>query len=317
VAKALAFQEEYLKLRDSIFKKDREATFAQLEAKYQNEKKEKQLLKSKTKILEKENEIRKKNIQSIVLASIILGILIVSYLVYYRQKLKNKQQQQEFELKSAITKIETQNKLQEQRLQISRDLHDNIGSQLTFIISSVDNIKYAFDLQNVKLDSKLTNISTFAKATIVELRDTIWAMNKSEISFEDLQSRIHNFIEKAKEAREDILFRFEIDAVLKNTTFTSLEGMNIYRTIQEAVNNSIKYAEASEIQIMIAPEDELIGIAIKDNGKGFDIEQVALGNGIANMRKRITDVGGTLQFNSDPATGTTIAIKLQKPKDKV
>jgi signal transduction histidine kinase len=56
--------------------------------------------------------------------------------------LKNKQQHQEFELKSAMAQIESQNKLQEQRLSISRDLHDNIGAQLTFIISSLENTKF-------------------------------------------------------------------------------------------------------------------------------------------------------------------------------
>ncbi|WP_162127273.1 tetratricopeptide repeat-containing sensor histidine kinase [Flavobacterium phycosphaerae] len=312
--KTVEEQENYIKLRDSVFDVEREQRFSELEAKYQNEKKEKLLLKSKTKILEKENEIRKKNIQFIILTGIILGILIVSYLVYYRQKLKNKQQQQEFELKSAITKIETQNKLQEQRLQISRDLHDNIGSQLTFIISSVDNIKYAFDLQNAKLDTKLSTISTFAKSTIIELRDTIWAMNKSEISFEDLQTRIHNFIDKAKEAKEEIQFRFEIDPDLKNITFTSLEGMNIYRTIQEGINNSIKYAEASQILIKIVPDAHAIKILVEDNGKGFNIENIELGNGIANMKKRIADVGGTFEIHAAMDAGTSIAITLPNRK---
>lgn len=59
------------------------------------------------------------------------------------QKMKTLQLQKN-ELKDALLKIETQNRLQEQRLQISRDLHDNIGAQLTFIISSVDSLKYAF-----------------------------------------------------------------------------------------------------------------------------------------------------------------------------
>ena len=312
--KTVQEQENYIKLRDSVFDIEREQRFSELEAKYQNEKKEKQLLQSKTKILQKENEIRKKNIQSLVLGGLILGILIVSYLIYYRQKLKNKQQQQEFELKSAIAKIETQNKLQEQRLQISRDLHDNIGSQLTFIISSVDNIKYAFDLQNAKLDNKLNSISTFAKSTIIELRDTIWAMNKSEISFEDLQARIHNFIDKAKEAKEEIQFGFDIDPVLKSTTFTSLEGMNIYRTTQEAVNNSIKYAEASNIHITIQPDGDLIVITVKDNGKGFNAEKVELGNGIANMKKRISDVNGTLEIHSEPNKGTAVIITIPNRK---
>jgi signal transduction histidine kinase len=312
--KALGFQEEYLKLRDSIFKKDREATFAELETKYQTEKKEHELLLSKTKILQKENEIKRKNIQSIVLWVVLFGILIVGYLLYHQQKIKNKQQKQEFELKAAISKIETQNKLQEQRLQISRDLHDNIGSQLTFIISSVDNIKYAFDIKNLKLDEKLSTISAFTKSTIIELRDTIWAMNHDEISFEDLRVRIHNFMEKAKEVKENISFAFDIDASLKGITCTSVQGMNIYRTVQEAVNNSIKYADASQIRVNIQMIEEKVSIQISDNGKGFNLEEYELGNGIVNMKKRITDINGSLTIYSKIGQGTTITILLEDIK---
>ena len=180
----------------------------ELEEKYQTAKKEKLLL-------EKEVEIKNTRNKLILVSSIALFVGLLGFLIYRQQKLKNKQQEQEFELKSAISKIETQNKLQEQRLQISRDLHDNIGSQLTFIISSVDNIKYAFEIQNSKLDNKLSSISNFAKSTIVELRDTIWAMNSSEITLEDLQVRIHNFIDKAKEAKESIKFSTAIEENLR------------------------------------------------------------------------------------------------------
>lgn len=305
--KTVQEQENYIKLRDSVFDVERAQRFSDLEAKYQNEKKEKELLQSKTKIMQKENVIRKKNIQFIILGMLLFGILIVAYLVYHQQKLKNKQQKQEFELKSAIVKIENQNKLQEQRLQISRDLHDNIGSQLTFIISSVDNIKYAFDVKNTKLDSKLSNISSFAQSTIIELRDTIWAMNKSEISLEDLQTRIHNFIEKAKEAKEEIHFNFEIDTALKDITFTSLEGMNIYRTIQEAVNNSIKYAEAKELTIDVKKLKDNIQISIQDDGRGFDATDVEKGNGLLNMQKRITEINGSFTLETSHI-GTKITI---------
>ncbi|MBF6640498.1 sensor histidine kinase [Flavobacterium sp. J49] len=284
---------------------------AELETKYQTEKKERLIQKSKAEIATRELEIKKKETQFLILGLISLALLVIIYLVYRQQKLKNKQQEQEFELKSAIAKIETQNKLQEQRLDISRDLHDNIGSQLTFIISSVDNIKYAFDIQNAKLDSKLSGISDFAKSTIIELRDTIWAMNKSEITFEDLQARIHNFIEKAQEAKEDIQFNFDVDATLKNIKFTSVEGMNLYRTIQEAINNSIKYANPKKISISITPKDSVISITIADDGIGFDMEQVEFGNGIHNMRKRIADNGGLFEIISAKETGTKISIQLK------
>ena len=277
----------------------------ELEEKYQSEKKEKQLL-------QKTNEIRNSRNKLILVTSIAFFIGFIGFLVYRQQKLKNKQQQQEFELKSAIVKIENQSKLQDQRLQISRDLHDNIGSQLTFIISSVDNIKYAFEVQNSKLDNKLSSISNFAKSTIVELRDTIWAMNNSEITFEDLQTRIHNFVEKAKEAKEDIVFDFAIEDGLKQTKFTSIEGMNIYRTIQEAINNSMKYAEAKNIKIDINHQNNDILIAIEDDGKGFDNNTIEFGNGINNMKKRIADISGEIEINSSPNSGTKVKIRFPK-----
>jgi signal transduction histidine kinase len=112
-------------------------------------------------LLEKEAESRAKTNLIVVIATLAFFIALVGLLIYRQQRIKNRQQQQEFQLKSAIAQIETQNQLQEQRLAISRDLHDNIGAQLTFIISSVDNIKYAFDIGNAKLDNKLQSISHF------------------------------------------------------------------------------------------------------------------------------------------------------------
>ncbi len=276
---------------------------AELETKYQTAKKEKLLL-------EKEVETKHKNNLLLGVSSLAFLIALIGFMIYRQQKLKNKQQEQEFELKSAISQIETQNKLQEQRLNISRDLHDNIGSQLTFIISSVDNVKYAFDIDNPKLDDKLTNISSFAKETIVELRDTIWAMNSNEISFEDLESRINNFIGKAKEARDEIQFSFQTDANLKDTKLNSIEGMNIYRTIQEAVNNAIKYAQASIISIVVKKWETQIQIMIQDNGIGFDQATIQKGNGLQNMQKRIEDIDGVFSLLSSN-NGTLISIVIK------
>ncbi|MBX9806877.1 MAG: sensor histidine kinase [Flavobacteriaceae bacterium] len=298
--KTVEFQENYIKLRDSVFEIERAKTVTELETKYQTEKKEKLLL-------EKEAEAKQKNTLILGISILAFFIALIGYLIYRQQKLKATQQVQEFELKSAISKIENQNKLQEQRLNISRDLHDNIGAQLTFIISSVDNIKYAFDITNEKLDSKLSNISSFAKETIVELRDTIWAMNSNEISFEDLEIRINNYIEKAKEAKDQISFSFAIDSVLKTQKLTSVQGMNIYRTIQEAVNNSIKYANASVISINAKQVENQLKIIIQDNGLGFDEATVEKGNGLKNMQKRIEEIGGGFHLSSSNE-GTRIEI---------
>jgi signal transduction histidine kinase len=297
---AYLFSNLYSIGKDSLFANEKTKTVFELETKYQTEKKEKLLL-------QKNAEAKQKN--NIIIGVSILAILLalIGFLIYRQQKQKIFQQTQEYKLKKAIVAIENQNKLQEQRLSISRDLHDNIGAQLTFIISSVDNIKYAFDITNNKLDNKLNTISSFAKDTIVELRDTIWAMNSSEISYEDLEVRINNYIEKAKISQENISFSFAIDEELKTQRLTSVQGMNIYRTIQEAVNNALKYANASVITIKAKKLETQTKITIQDNGIGFDQVTIEKGNGLENMQKRIEEIGGEFSLSSGNE-GTKISI---------
>ena len=293
----------YLQYRDSLLNKETNAKISELEVKYETKEKEKLLL-------QKEVESQKQKYLIIALAVFAFFISLIGYLIYRQQKLKNRQQVQEFQLKSAIVQIENQNQLQEQRLSISRDLHDNIGAQLTFIISSVDNIKYAFDIQNEKLDHKLQNISNFAKATIIELRDTIWAMNSNEITFEDLQIRILNFLEKAKAAKEEIDFKFTIDKNLYDLKLNAVFGMNVYRVMQEAINNALKYANPTQIAIDVTKIEGKVSVKISDNGVGFDLKTVEKGNGLNNMQKRIEGIGGLFSMQSEVGSGTTISILL-------
>lgn len=298
--KAYAFSRLYSKGKDEVFESEKTKTVFELEAKYQTEKKEKLLLK-------KEVEAKKKNTTILVLSLLAIFTALLGFLIYRQQRLKNKQQEQEFQLKSAIAQIENQNQLQEQRLSISRDLHDNIGAQLTFVISSVDNLKYGNQISDNRVVNQLTKISDFTKSTIIELRDTIWAMNNNEFSFDDLRSRIFNFIEKAKSAKEEVLFKFNVDSQLSDTRFTSLVGINVYRVIQEAINNAIKYSDAKNITVEVEKNNNQIKITIQDDGKGFDLDTADLGNGIQNMKKRIEDVGGTFELVSEPNKGTQIS----------
>lgn len=238
-AEALEYYEKYKFNEDELLNEAKTEQIAELGIQYDIAEKEKLLLIQRAELVELDYVVQRRNFQIYGVLALILILGLVSYLVYSRQKIKNNQLMKEIELKEALVKIETQNKLQDQRLRISRDLHDNIGAQLTFVISSLDNLKYSFEIKDEKLTSKLLSISRFTTETIYELRDTIWAMNKNEISFEDLESRITNFIDKANFLASDTKFGFICAENLdKNQVFTSIEGMNLYRIIQEAVNNS-------------------------------------------------------------------------------
>jgi signal transduction histidine kinase len=302
---------EYKSIEDSLLNETKTKQIVEVSERYKTAEKEREILVQRAELAEQNVIIQQRNYQLLGLIGLAAILGLVGYLLYNQQKLKNKQLQKESELKEAMVKIETQNKLQDQRLRISRDLHDNIGAQLTFIISSLDNLKYGYNITNQGLEDKLSGISSFTRDTIYELRDTIWAMNKSEITFEDLQSRISNFIEKANITSKDAKFEFTIDDnVNVQTTFTSINGMNIYRIIQEAVNNAIKYAEASLISVKIHSKNDVIEIEVNDNGKGFNMATVELGNGINNMKKRAEEIKAKLIIGSLENKGTQIKLTI-------
>ncbi len=305
----LHYQKLYSIAQDSIFSSRITKEIAEIQEKYDTSQREKEIAQQKEQLLKNELEIKNKNLYALLFGSGFLLFGIVSFGLYKRQQHKKREFKNQIQLKEA----QTYSKLQDQRLRISRDLHDNIGSQLTFIISSIDNLKFLTEATNEKLKNKLTEINQFATSTIGQLRDTIWAMNKNEISYEEFQSRLLTFIEKAKNAASNIHFQFESN-IKGNIVFSSIKGMNIFRVFQEAINNTIKYAEATEIKMLISENVENIEFEIADNGNGFDKNTVELGNGLENMQQRIIEVGGTISINSQPNKGTSI--KIVCPKNK-
>ena len=303
------YQKLYSISQDSIFNSRITKEIADIQEKYNTAKREKEISQQKEQLLKNELEIKNKNFYTVLLGSGFLIFSIVSFSLFKRQQHKRREYKNKLKLKEA----QTYNKLQDQRLRISRDLHDNIGSQLTFIISSIDNLKFLTDSTNEKLKNKLSEINQFANGTIAQLRDTIWALNKNEIAFEDFQTRILSFIEKAKTATTNIKFSFST-SISEDYTFTSIKGINVFRIIQEAINNSIKYSSATEIAVNISENEKIIEISITDNGIGFDLNNIKLGNGLENMQKRIEEIGGTIHIKSKVNEGTTITINCLKNK---
>ncbi len=296
-------------LKDSTINAETNSRVARLQIEFETEKKEKEIAQQKEQLLKNELELKNKNLFTLILG---FGILILGIILFGFYK-RNQHKRKEFLNKLALKESQTYSKLQDQRLRISRDLHDNIGSQLTFIISSIDNLKFLTKKSNLQLQNKLSEINEFANSTISQLRDTIWAMNKNEITFEDLQSRILAFIEKAKTMTNNTQFVF--NSTVKNSiVFSSIKGINIFRVIQEAINNTIKYANASKVFISISENETNLIFEIKDDGKGFDISTVEIGNGLKNMQNRIEEIGGQLTIHSNPNQGTTITISCMKNK---
>ncbi|MBN3583953.1 sensor histidine kinase [Algoriphagus aestuarii] len=292
------YTQEYISLLRKLNEQEILELTSDLESKYQSEKKDKE-------IAENQLTLRTKNIQLFGSLGLAIILAIVGYLLYKQQKLKNRQLQQEVELKAALAQIETQNRLQEQRVLISRDLHDNIGAQLTFIISAIENLNY-FDPIKETLSHRYESIADFAKQTITELRDTIWAMNAGQITWEQLASRISNYLQNAEKA-SSIKFDFQVSETLQaEHKLASADGIQVYRILQEGIQNAVKYADSSTISVKVFQEKEAINLKIEDTGKGFEESKVLPGNGLYNMRKRAEELGGTISIQSETGKGTQI-----------
>lgn len=309
--RALSYLKTSQALKDSLQERQQTLEVLRLQTRYETAEKENLILHQQNKITAAQLGLKTRNFWIFGLSSLTVMIGATGFLLYQQQRLRNIKQKSENALQLALEKIEHRNKLQQQRLSISRDLHDNIGAQLTFIISAMDNLKHCSRDKAPGLIPRFEHISAFTKETMQELRDTVWAMNKADISLKDLQARIANFIEKAKQAQHAAEVSVEVDETVPATThFSGIQGLNIYRIIQEATHNALKYAEAGGIQIKLRKSGQKLCVEIRDDGIGFDKQQYIPGNGIRHLHKRAAELGGTVQLTTAPGRGTTVLLSV-------
>ena len=308
---AVEKKEAFHLIQDSIFNSNRLEKIAQMEVKFETVKKEKEIAEQKIKISEQQLKAKQRNNLLFALIAFVVFILIIGWLIYKQQQQKHIRLIEENRLKDQIAQVKIQNKLHEERLRISRDLHDNIGSQLTFIISSVDNMKHLFKSADEKLNKKLADVSGFTRTTITQLRDTIWALNKDEISFDDLKARLYNYIENAQLAQEQTKFKFN-STLSSSFQLNSIQGVSIYRVVQEAINNAMKYSAATTVSLSISENNTNVFISIKDDGIGFNMTKIQLGNGLENMKNRAHSIGAIFDILSAVDKGTELVLTLPK-----
>lgn len=307
---ALFYRNKNQILKDKIINEQSNKAIAALEVQFDTERKEKELAIKTASVIQEKTKVRRRTSLLIAVLITVALLLFIAILIYRQLKAKQQHLQKENQLKDLIADTETKNKIYKERMRISRDLHDNIGSQLTFLISSMDNMKYISDEEKLKF--KLTDLSSFARVTISQLRDTIWAMNKNKLSIEDMHIRILDFLEIAKENTKDIQFNF--DNSVKDTAFefSPTEGINLFRILQESVNNSIKYASPTLIEISMKEEHNAIIFNVVDNGTGFDESSVKRGFGLRNMQARAEEINAQYELKSALGRGTSVKIEFRK-----
>lgn len=201
-------------------------------------------------------------------------------------------------------------KQEEERKRIAGELHDSLGQELLIIknrallgIENESNINSAV--------THFNEISSLSSQAIAEVRQIIYNLRPFQLDRIGLTSAIESLINRLKESVK-IHFTLYIDNI--DNIFEEKFQINIYRIIQEGVNNIIKHSDATEAVLMISKEEDFVYITIEDNGKGFNYEKMLLprsnmsGFGLTGICERISFMGGKIEVNSLPRKGSVLKI---------
>ncbi|MBS1928615.1 MAG: sensor histidine kinase [Bacteroidetes bacterium] len=199
-------------------------------------------------------------------------------------------------------RLQMQQALDEERLRISRDLHDNIGAYTTALLANTDRLE-----GENNIGETTGRIRKNAQQILTSLRNTIWILNTQKVTVESLHENIKNYCFKLLQNFEGISFKVEEEIVI-NANLTSGDALHLNNLIQEAVQNVVKHSRAKNMTYRMQCRDSLV-VEIEDDGAGFDTETVQSGYGLKNMRWRAQQAGAEFTIQSSPGSGTRLTIQ--------
>jgi signal transduction histidine kinase len=224
-----------------------------------------------------------------------------------------------------IRRLENRRALEQERVRIARDIHDDLGASLTRIsLLSQPSGNDSEDKDTAA--ASLARIHQTARDLTHAMGEVVWAVNPEHDSFDSLANYISNYAQNFLRAAR-IRCRLEMPVQLPQLALSSGIRHNLLLAFKEALSNVAKHAQASEVRISLAANDYGIELLVADNGKGFpqsgapgkdappEVSRPAPGNGLANMRNRLREIGGDCDIQSVPGTGTKITFRVMISKD--
>jgi len=303
---ALAYFKLYEQEKHDFINLQRSEQLAEMEVKYEVEKKENhiQLLQQQEEI--NGLEIAKQNMTSRIKSYVLFGglLLVVVTAVYVYFLFRKEKKLAEERRILAVKEAEEQ-----ERARMARDIHDDLGSGLSKIRFLTDSLENA--PAEGKFRSKIEAINHTAYHLVDNMRDLIWTLTPDNNTLENLLIRIREF---ANDYFNE--FSIETDIVIPEDIpqkkIRSEAGRHLFSVVKETMQNVVKHSEATLFQLNVSLSENKLYITMKDNGKGFDTHSVFSGNGLKNMQSRMTTIGGTLNTESHNGVTTALAIDLEQ-----
>jgi signal transduction histidine kinase len=320
---AYAYQVRYNEIKDSLLREEMVKQLNDLQVRYETEQKEQEIVSlNREKELQEARLLQEQTVRNGLILGFLLVILIIAVLLYsYRQKVKAKE---EIALKNEeinrrkITELEKNQKLlaldamitgqDAERKRIAQDLHDGLGALLSTVqmhFSSIEN-----EIRKIQQLDIYQTANTLLDEACQEVRKISHNMMPGTLMKYGLKPAIQDLCDKVRSS-DQLQVEFNTFG-LEGTKMEEHVEITVYRLIQEALNNVVKHARATEVIVQMERDEDELHLTIEDNGEGFDVRTAMEkgGMGLRNLDSRIKYLNGRLEIQSEPGSGTSVLIHI-------
>lgn len=235
-------------------------------------------------------------VDNLIWTAILVVVFLAGILIFFVIRKRNLQQE-------LINQRSVFEATIEERKRISYDLHDHVGSQLSYVVNNLELIQHS-DSENERV-KRTFNMS---QAAMNSLRDTVWALHSEELTMGALAERMENLARKMLENTTEIALKFS-SSVPADMVIPQHYTMHIMRVFQESIHNVYKHAQANVLTVKVAETATEISISVADNGIGIgDDPEKPFHYGLQSMKDRAAKINGTLTISSKPDGGTEVVL---------
>ncbi|MEQ8908316.1 MAG: tetratricopeptide repeat protein [Vicingaceae bacterium] len=311
--KAYAFSEKYRILHDSLLNASKIQSIAEMQTKYETEKKVQRI-----ELLNQKNKAQQAERNFMLAISVVLLLAFIALGIYFIQRNRIAKRnariaQQEMEAVLDEQEIKTYNAMlegqEEERMRIATDLHDRLGSMLSTIKLMFSSLEEKVDKAQTENESQYAKANDLLDQACTEVRSISHNLGTGMVANFGLSRAMEELCESIDQTGK-VKCRFLAHNLADGYKLET--EINLYRITQEALNNAIKHAKAKSISVQLNDLGEELSLQIEDDGAGFEIKKVKAteGMGLGNLEKRAKKIGGTLHLDSNPGRGTTIIVEV-------
>lgn len=287
---------EYVATKDSVLNEKNQESINELMIKFETEKKERQIAQQELEISKRTFENRRKSAVIIFLLGTIVIFLLVVFIIYSRIRIKQERKlnserhlMQQAQMKAVLESQESERK------RFARDLHDGFG-QLITAVKMMLNQMHTSTSENERSEIALKSNETL-DTMHNQLREIAHNLMPEQLMATGLEAGLKDYVRRLSKNTE---IQIDVNAFGLNKRLDQQVEINIYRIIQEWMNNVIKYAGATKINLQLTGFDTEINVLVEDDGKGFRTEKLTQSNGWGwkNIQSRLESINGKLEIDS-------------------